>query len=119
MAAVSAQGLRTVGPLFDRHLKPPAEVFDFQVGFPVSAPVAPAGRVRPGEIPAGRVVRTVYHGGYEGLAGAWEEFRTRLRKERLKPGKTFWQRYLLGPESNPDPSAWRTELNVPPVEDAP
>jgi len=25
----------------------------------------------------------------------------------------LWERYLTGPESNPDPATWRTELNRP------
>ena len=35
----------------------------------VERAVEPSGRVRPGELPATAVARTVYHGGYEGLAG--------------------------------------------------
>jgi hypothetical protein len=41
---------------------------------PVSAPVTAVGRVYPGERPAIKVVRTVYHGPYEGLGSAWGEF---------------------------------------------
>lgn len=38
---------------------------------------------------------------------------------RVKPGHlpaATWERYLVGPDADPDPSAWRTELNRPLVE---
>ena len=50
------------------------KVFDFEIGVPVSAPFTPAGRVKPGMLPAAKVVRTVYRGAYEGLGDAWGEF---------------------------------------------
>ena len=74
MAAVAAQGIAPTGPWFTYHLRMDPAVFDFEVGVPVGAPVAAAGRVRAGHLPAATVARTVYHGPYEGLAGAWGEF---------------------------------------------
>jgi effector-binding domain-containing protein len=121
LAAVSSQGLRTVSPLFTHHLKIPSHVFDLDVGFPVSEQIAPAGRVKSGELPAAQLLRAVYHGGYEGLSAAWSEFGKRaqtelveeLRNKRLRPGETSRESYIKGPESDPDPGTWRTELNRP------
>jgi hypothetical protein len=62
MAAVKAQGAGPAGPVFAHYLSMPSDTFDFEVGVPVSAPVAPAGRVQPGDMPDGRVARTVYQG---------------------------------------------------------
>lgn len=120
-AAASAQGLSPTGPFFAHHLKLSPEIFDFEVGIPVSATLTPIGRVKPGELPAAKVIRTVYQGAYDGLYQAWAEFGrlaetelgARIRKEGLTPGATLWERYLVGPESNPDPSMWRTELDQP------
>lgn len=70
--AIAEQGLRAVGPLFAHHLTTSSEFFDFEVGFPVNAPIQPAGRVNPGELPATKVARTIYHGDYDGLFQAWE-----------------------------------------------
>jgi hypothetical protein len=50
------------------------EAFDFDICVPVSAPVTAVGRVKPGQRPALKIIRTVYHGRYEGLGGAWHEF---------------------------------------------
>jgi hypothetical protein len=29
------------------------------------------------------------------------------------PAADLWENYLVHPDSNPDPTAWRTELNRP------
>jgi effector-binding domain-containing protein len=121
MAAVSDQGIGPRGPLFALHLAMSSDAFDFELGVPVDAPVNPVGRVKPGELPAATVARTVYRGPYEGLHDAWREFGERskrelgerMAREGLGPGDTLWERYLVGPESNPDPGTWRTELNRP------
>ena len=95
------------------HLKLDPEVFDFEISVPVSRPVAAAGRVRPGQLPAATVARTVYRGRYEGLGSAWEEFTEWIEANGHTPAPNLWECYIAGPESSPDPSAWRTELNRP------
>src|SRR3954453_3507597 len=57
-AAVAAQGIAPAGPWFTHHLRMDPEVFDFEIGVPVPAPVAAAGRVKPSRRPALRVART-------------------------------------------------------------
>jgi len=118
MAAVSRQGLRPTGPLFAHHFRISPDTFDFELGVPVNAPVIPVGRVRPSELPPARVARTVYHGGYEGLGAAWGEFGKWIAGAGLKPAADLWECYIAGPESNPDPATWRTELNRPLLDEA-
>ncbi len=113
MAAVNAQGIAMTGAWFSHHFRVDPATFDFEVGVPVASPVAPVGRVMPGELPAARVARTVYHGGYEGLGGGWGEFEEWIAAEELSTAPGFWERYVVGPESGPDASAWRTELVRP------
>ncbi len=113
MAAIAAQGIAPAGPVFSHHFRMDPRVFDFEVGVPVARPVSPAGRVKPGELPAARVARTVYRGPYEGLGEAWGEFSAWLQANGHTPAPNLWERYVAGPESNPDPSTWRTELNRP------
>lgn len=52
MAAVAGQGVEPAGPWFTRHLRSDPEVFDFEIGVPVAAPIRPEGRVATGELPA-------------------------------------------------------------------
>lgn len=117
--AISAQGQSPQGPLFMHHLAMSSDAFDVEVGFPVARPIAPAGRVHPGKLPAATVARTIYQGPYEGLYGAWEAFGQRLQSDGLLGGsnlcraESLWERYLVGPETTGDMSKWRTELNLP------
>jgi effector-binding domain-containing protein len=117
-AAIAAQSIPPVGPWFTHHLKRPDEFFDFEICVPVSAPIAAAGRVQAGIWPSMRIARTVYHGDYdkgeyEGLAGAWPKFLDWIAEQGLTTTEDLWERYLVGPETSPDPGDWRTELNKP------
>ena len=110
---VTAQGIAPAGPWFTHHLRLDPDVFDFEVGLPVTTAVAAEGRVKPGWLPAGRVAQTVYHGDYEELGVAWAEFDAWIAAQGYTPGPDVWERYLTGPGTSPDPADWRTELNRP------
>jgi effector-binding domain-containing protein len=113
MAAVAAQGIAPTGPWFSHHLKMDPETFDFEIGVPVETPVAPAGRVQPGQLPAATVARTVYHGDYEGLGDGWGEFMEWIEAKGHTPAPDLWECYLTNPDEDPDPATWRTELTRP------
>jgi effector-binding domain-containing protein len=113
MATLARQGVAPAGPLFAHHLAMSPDVFDFELGVPVAAPVAPAGRVTPGELPAARVARTVYSGPYEGLPGAWGEFVAWMASNGHHGAEGLWEVYAVGPQVSPNPADWRTELNRP------
>jgi effector-binding domain-containing protein len=113
LAAVASQGVGPIGPWFTHHFQRPNENFDFEICVPVKAPLAPVGRVHPGELRAAKVVRALYHGPYEGLAGAWGELEAWVKAHGHTPAEDFWERYLVGPESSANPADWRTELNRP------
>jgi effector-binding domain-containing protein len=113
MAALAVQGIPPAGPIFSYHLKMDPATFDFEVGVPVAKPVNAAGRVKPSRLPATTVARTIYRGPYEGLGSAWGEFGTWIKSNFHTPRADLWESYVTGPESGPDPAAWRTELNRP------
>lgn len=113
MAAIAAQGVAPAGPVFSHHLRMDPHMFDFEIGVPVAAPVSATGRVKPGQLPAATVARTVYHGAYEGLGPAWAEFHAWITAQGYTAGPDLWESYVAGPESSPDPAAWRTELSRP------
>ncbi len=113
MATIAAQGIAPAGPWFDHHLKMDPDIFEFEISVPVTAPVVAARRVRPSQLPAATVARTVYLGPYEGLGDAWGEFVDWITAEGHTPAPNLWQCYLTGPESNSDPTTWRTELSRP------
>ncbi len=116
MAAAKAQGIGPVGPWFAHHLKMTSEAFDLDICVPVSAPVTAVGRVKPWKRPALKVLRTIYHGPYEGLGSAWHEFGGWMKANGYKTAGDLYECYLVGPESNPDSATWRTELSRPVIE---
>ena len=113
MAALTAQGVEPVGAVFAHHLKMSPDTFDFELGVKVAAPVKATGRVKPGELPATKVARTIYSGPYEGLPSAWGEFDAWMRANNHEKAESLWELYSVGPQSTPDPANWRTELNRP------
>jgi effector-binding domain-containing protein len=112
-AALAAQGIAPTGPWFTHHLKMAPDIFDFEIGLPVTRPVSAAGRVTAGELPATTVARTIYHGGYEGLPTAWPKLDAWIVAQGRTAGPSLWETYLTDPSSNSDPAAWRTELTRP------
>lgn len=113
MGVVAAQGIGPIGAWFSHHLRMDPDVFDFEIGVPVSAPVAPSGRVVAGQLPAGKVAHTVLHGGYEGLGTGWGEFIAWIESQGLTSASNFWECYSKGPESSSNPADWRTDLFRP------
>ncbi len=112
-AALAAQGIPPIGPWFNHHLRLDPDVFDFEIGFPVARRIAATGRIESAALPAARVARLLHHGRYEGLSSTWRELEAWIEARGLTPAANLWECYVVGPESNPDPSAWRTELNRP------
>lgn len=113
LSAIAGQGITPIGPCFSYHLQRPSDIFDFEVGFPVNSSVTPNGRVKMSRLPAAKIVRTTYYGGYEGLGEAWGEFCAWIENNGFSAQDSLWECYTSGPESNPDPTQWRTELNRP------
>ncbi len=113
MATVAAQGQRPAGAIFSHHFKMDPATFEFEVGVPVASAITESGRVKMSELPATTVARTVYTGPYEGLGAAWGEFNAMLSEAGHTPAANLWECYVAGPETGPDSSRWRTELNRP------
>lgn len=108
---ITGQGINIVGPLFAYHHRRPSETFDFEIGFPVSKAIEPAGRVVNGRLPSVKVARSIYQGPYEGLAQAWGELQAWVRSNKHGETGRFWECYLNDPEEVKDPKKYRTELN--------
>jgi effector-binding domain-containing protein len=110
MAQISAKGFVPAGRIFSHHFKSDPARFEFEVGIPVAGAVTPAGRVKSGELPARRVVRTTYTGSYDGLGEAWGKFSAQVDAAGHQTTGEFWEVYTTGPESGDDPGRWQTEL---------
>jgi len=106
MATVAAQGIAPAGPWFTHHLRMDPNTFDFEIGVPVTAPVAAAaaGRVKPGQLPATTVARTVFQGAYEGLGAAWGEFDAWIVANGHRPGPELWEWSAMSRARSPAPT---------------
>jgi effector-binding domain-containing protein len=113
MAAVRTQGIGPTGPWFAHHLAITPEAFEFDICVPVSAAVTAIGRVRPWQRPALELVRTLYHGPYEGLGAAWHEFGVWTEANGIQTASDLYECYLVGPDSSRDSADWQTELSRP------
>jgi effector-binding domain-containing protein len=111
LAAVAAQGIGPAGPWYTYHRRLDPDVWDFEIGVPVSGEVRAVGRVEAGGLSAARVARTVYHGPYEGLAEGWSELTAWIAAAGHESAPDSWEYYTVGPETSSDPALWRTELN--------
>jgi effector-binding domain-containing protein len=116
MSTVKKQGIGPTGPWFAHHHVMTSGAFSFDICVPVSAPVEATGRVKAWQKPLQMVLRTVHHGPYEGLAGAWHEFGEWVKANGYKTASDFYECYLVGPESSSNPADWRTELSRPMIE---
>ena len=113
MGTLAAQNITPTGPAFSHHFRIEPGYFDFELGVPVSAPVTPVGRVLASRIPRVATARTIHRGPYEGLADAWEEFDSWIFSQGHVTAPDLWEHYLVGPESESDPSDWQTMLEHP------
>ncbi|HWD37638.1 MAG TPA: GyrI-like domain-containing protein [Fimbriimonas sp.] len=111
--ALGSQGIQPAGPWLSHHFKMVPDTFDFEICVPVNQDVEPTGRVVMSSLPAHKVARTVYQGGYEGLGDAWGEFMDWITAQNLSPAEDLWEVYLAGPESSSNPADWKTQLNKP------
>ena len=112
-AALQAQGVEPAGAWYAHHHRRPTDTFDFDVCFPVARAVVLSGRLEHADVPLMEVVRTAYHGGYEGLPAAWPEFHTWVEGKGHKVREDVFEVYARGPREEADPDGWHTDLVMP------
>jgi effector-binding domain-containing protein len=111
--ALEAQGTHPTGAPFGKYFGHPDETVDVEAGFPVAAAIEPAGAVKPGVLPGGRVVEAIHVGPFDTLTNTYDEIERYIADEHLTPGEVMWESYLTDPETEPDPSKWRTQICWP------
>jgi effector-binding domain-containing protein len=113
LGIISAQGIGPVGAWSNHHLTVSPSHANFEVSVPVSSPVSRTGRVEHREVPSGIAACSSHLGAYEGLGSAWRDLNSWIKGRGYTPAPDLWECYVVGPESCPDPAAWRTELTRP------
>jgi effector-binding domain-containing protein len=116
MTHLNAIGVRIEGVPILRYLKTGADEVEIEAGFPVAQAVAEKGRIKNGQLPAGRTLIGWHVGPYEGLPAAHLALAAHAAERKLKPRGPSWEVYWTDPGVVPEPSRWRTQLFLP-VED--
>jgi effector-binding domain-containing protein len=118
--SMQARGLAPVGPPFVRYHTFGETETDVELGFPVSAGVAGAGRIEAGQLPGGAAIVTWHLGAHDSLGDAYRRLEQWLdANEREAAGSTWEVYWWIDPDREPDPSSWpaptewRTELVQP------
>ena len=110
LEVLKRQATAPAGPVTAHYLAFPNEIFDFELGFPVTRAIAPEGTVYPVEQPAQKIIRTVYTGPFAGLPSAWGVFQNYILARKYRYAGDFREAYLNDPNTVSDPTEYRTEL---------
>jgi len=115
--AAEAAGLRPDGPPYTRYLSEPGVAggeLDYEAGVPLPAAAAEgSGRAIPVELPGGMVAVGWHVGPYESLADTYHALMAWIGEQGRRVAGPMWEVYWTDPQSEPDPSRWRTEVIVP------
>ncbi len=113
MAYLTGNGLAPAGMPFTIYHDMDAERLEMECGMPVASPVEGTERVRPGELPAGKVATVTHMGPYEQLGQTWSALMQWMEEESLQAAGAPWEVYVTDPGEEPDPSKWRTDIFFP------
>lgn len=90
-----------------------AGAVDLECAIPVRSPVAGAGRIASGQLPACTAATVTHVGPYQELGKTWEALTAWLASEGFEPAGAPWEVYVTDPGAEPDQSKWRTDLFFP------
>jgi effector-binding domain-containing protein len=113
MAHLNATGAKMMGVPFSRYHGFGEKEIDLEAGLPVAKPITEKGRVKNGELPAGKAVMAWHIGPYEKLGDAHAALKKHVDTSKLKSRGGPWEVYWTDPGMVPDSSKWRTQLFMP------
>lgn len=113
MDYLTGNGLAPAGMPFTIYHEMDAERLEMECGMPVASPVEGTERVRPGELPAGKVATVTHMGPYEQLGQTWSALMKWMEEEDLQAAGAPWEVYVTDPGEEPDQSKWRTDIFFP------
>jgi effector-binding domain-containing protein len=118
--SMQARGAAPLGPPFVRYHTFGETETDVELGFPVNAGVANAGRIPAGQLPGGAAIVTWHLGSHDSLGAAYRRLEGWLEVNGREAAGPAWEVYWwIDPNLEPDPSSWpaptewRTELVQP------
>ncbi len=113
MEYFTRNGLAPAGMPLTIYHEMDADRLEMECGMPVASPVEGTERVRPGELPAGKVATVTHMGPYEQLGQTWSALMKWMEEEGLQAAGAPWEVYVTDPGEEPDQSKWRTDIFFP------
>ena len=89
------------------------QMADIAVALPITSAKPGNDRVKKGEIAAGKVLKVVYMGPYEGTGEVHYAIDQYMEKNNIQMAGSPWEVYVTDPGSEPDSSKWITEVYYP------
>ena len=86
---------------------------DLECAMPVASPMAGAGRIQAGELPAGTAATVTHMGPYDNLRQTWAALMEWMKSQGLDGAGAPWEVYITDPGAEPDQSKWRTDIFFP------
>ncbi len=112
-AAIAGHGLAPAGPPIALYSGMPTDTIDVTAGFPISEHLSSLSGAVEVMLPGGPAVAAVHVGPYEALPAAHTELNGWMASHDLTPGLDRWEEYVHGPDTEPNPSKWRTRIVCP------
>jgi effector-binding domain-containing protein len=116
MSALTAEGVQLSGGAVALYHGWTEDTVDVEVGFTIRGVFFPQDvrrGVKASRVPGGKVVFTVHIGPYDQVGAAYAAMQAYAKANGLKLADTMWERYLTGPDVEPDVSKHVTELYWP------
>ncbi len=110
---IRQNGQQAAGAPLAIYYAPPSDTVDLECAIPVVAAMAGAGRVRAGELPAGKAVTVTHVGPYDTLPQTWAALEKWMKSQGLEAAGAPWESYVTDPGAEPDQSRWRTDIFFP------
>jgi len=101
---ITKNGLMKAGAPFAIYHSYSPELFDIEAGIPVNKPAKDSGRIKAGEIKAGKAVVADYFGPYQGTGKVYSAIEEYLKKINKKAIGAPWEVYMTDPGSVTNPS---------------
>ncbi len=110
---IRQNGQQAAGAPLAIYYSPPGDSVDLECAIPVASPMAGAGRVRAGELPAAKVATVTHVGPYDTLSQTWAALTEWMNSQGLAAAGAPWESYVTDPGAEPDRSKWRTDIFFP------
>jgi len=111
-AHMAKNGIPFAGPPYARYFNMDMNDLDLEIGFPIAAPAAGAGRVAAGTLPGGAYATATHTGPYETIESTYNALMAFIGERKLECGSDMFEEYLNSPEDTP-PEKLETAIYFP------